>query len=109
MSVNLASWLPAIMPEPSGYQVITVTGDAALTDDQFSTEAIEIAGAPSGDVTLTMPLGKYRRWLWNHTTGGHGLVVTTGAGNTVTIANGKGADVRCNGAEIRRGTADVTP
>lgn len=109
MTFNPASWLPAILPAPSGYGTFTVTGNTSIDDDTFENEAIEVVGAPAGDVTLTLPVGKYARWVWNHTTGGHALIVTTGSGNTVTIATAKGAGVQCTGTEMRRRTADVTP
>ncbi len=98
--------------ELGGYIKYEVPGSEswAQTARQFLCHSVQVndtAVALVGAVTLTLPVGRYRRWLWNNTA--QNLLVKCASGNTVTIASGKAAEVQCTGVEMRRYSADVTP
>lgn len=103
--------------ELDGYirHVISASETWEQTDRHFLCGSIEVftaVGVPLGaDATLKLPVGRYKRWIWNNTTGGFNLLVKciSGTGNTLTIGKGMAAEVQCSGIEILRRTADVTP
>jgi hypothetical protein len=97
-----------------GYSVLTISGDTKIDSSpknnvqMFFTESIEVQstaalGAPA---TLTFAAAKCRRWIYNNTTGGQSLDVTTGSGNTISIANGRAAWIACDGTGMKRQSAD---
>ncbi len=97
--------------ELDGYikRAITTSETWSQTDRHFLCGSIEVTGALAGDATITWPVGRFKRWIRNATTGGHNLLFKCATGATVTIANNKGAEIGCNGVETYRRSADVTP
>lgn len=95
--------------ELDGYRKRAISGDEtwAQTDRQFLVGSIEITGTLSANATITLPVGRYKRWFWNNTTGGYSLLIKCASGNTVTIAAGKRAEVQCTGTEMRRRSRDT--
>ncbi len=97
--------------ELDGYIVHEISGNETWTqtDRKFLCGSVEVTGTLAGNATLTLPKGRYKRWIWNNTTGGFSLLVKCSTGNTVTIATAKAAEVQCTGLEMRRRSGDVTP
>ncbi len=97
--------------ELGGYiiRAITTSETWAQTDRHFLCGSVEVTGSLSADATLTLPAGRYSRWLWNHTTGGHDLVVKCASGNTVRIPYGLAALVQCTGSQMTQRGALTSP
>ena len=71
---------------------ISIAGQTAVTlstannaPDQARYLSQQYTGALTGDCTVTMPNVNKTGWAQNSTTGGHNVILTTGAGTTVTI------------------------
>jgi hypothetical protein len=77
----------------------------------FCLGAILTTGAITANRTLTLPTatdaGAYQKTIVNACTGAFNIVVSTGAGTTVTVGNGKTAIVLIDSTGVRRVTADV--
>jgi hypothetical protein len=78
---------------------------------QFLSGSVEVRTADGeplvADATLTLPIGRYKRWIWNNTAGGKSLLVRC-ATTVITIPSGMAAGVQCTGHEMVRRTSDVT-
>lgn len=80
----------------------------------FSRKRLTYTGTPGGACTITMPAppsadAYYEKTVYNNTTGGFAIVMTTGTGATITIANGKQAVIGFGSTRTWRITADIDP
>lgn len=101
----------------SGRQVVSCSaGTSFLSVDQARNPIIEGTGAVTGTATLVLPVSDGEQWfIYNNLGGGGTMDVTCGTvgaggtvyGGTVTVGNGKRAQVYSNGSAILRLTADV--
>ena len=53
--------------------------------------------------------GAYEKYIYNNTSGAHAIVLTTGTGSTITIANAKAARIMFGSTRTWRITADIDP
>lgn len=68
--------------------------------DQARNAVLVFTGALSGNCTVTAPQVNKVYIVSNQTTNGHSVIMTTGAGLTVTIANGQTALIYSNGTNF---------
>jgi hypothetical protein len=77
----------------------------------YQAASIKTTGAITANRNLTLPAAtdaqSYEKTIVNTCTGAFSIVVTTGAGGTVTIANGKTAKIRVDSTGTTRVTADT--
>lgn len=79
-----------------------------LTADEYECYTIDIAaGVVSTTRNLVFPLNDGARWFVNNGTG-QSIQCIGATGTGVTIATVKGAEIWCDGTNIKRGSADVT-
>lgn len=66
---------------------LSIAGDTALTltAAQASAQVIQFTGALTGACTVTLPNALFFGWAQNATTGGFNVILTAGAGTTVTL------------------------
>lgn len=94
-----------IIQREFGISVKTNTSNFSFTDTH---EVIQLTGTLSGAITITVPnLVGYELTILNSSAGGFGAILSTGAGTTVTVANGKAAKVIVTSTGVTRVTADV--
>lgn len=85
-------------------QVVVLTAEEALND------TIELTGALTSEADLVVPNVAKHYTVYANTSGAGIRVVNTGSPQSgVSIAAGMSAIVRCDGASVKRVTADVTP
>lgn len=78
----------------TGVISITLTGSTYTlsnlngASDEARNAVIEFTGSLSGNCTVTAPQSNKIYLIANNTTNGHSIIMTTGAGTTVTIPNG---------------------
>ena len=90
----------------TGYTTVTLVGTTqTLTTangatDQAREAIVNFAGTPGGNCTLTIPAVSKQYVMWNQSTGGFNLVVTTGSGATLTIPNGDRMVLFCDGVNV---------
>lgn len=79
----------------------------------YSAGTIKTTGAITANRTLTVPAASatdslgYYKFICNTCTGAFGIIISTGAGTTVTIANGKSACVLIDSRGVTRLTPDT--
>lgn len=78
-----------------------------LTYEQAMCESMELTGALGALRDVIVPLVPRRWTVFANVTGGFGVRVIGSSGTGITIADGKTADVECDGTNVRRLTADV--
>lgn len=114
-----ASFSGVISGDPSGsgtalqMKSATVTpgsdADYTLTAAEMSCMLLTIvAGSWTSGHNVIVPTAAGGFWHFSNSTG-FGMVVKTAAGTGITIANGRAAWLRSNGANVRRMTVDVDP
>ena len=87
----------------TGVQTISLSGTSlTLTSlngvvDQARNAVLIFTGTPAGTFTVTTPAVPKLYTIYNNTSGGYGIVITTGSGSTVTIPNGVTISVYCDG------------
>ena len=85
----------------TGVQTISLSGTSlTLTSlngvpDQARNAVLIFTGTPSGTFTVTTPAVPKLYTIFNNTTGGYGIVITSGSGSTITIPNGSTYAVYC--------------
>ena len=90
-----------------GYVSIALTGDYTLTTVRPTTSMVaadftarishlKFTGTLSANATITVPSVSMVRWIYNATN--KALVISTGAGNTVTVDAGDRTMVVCDGS-----------
>jgi hypothetical protein len=82
-----------------------------LAAASYANTGISTSGAITANRTLTFPSATdaqgYLKWLNNTCTGAFGIIASTGAGTTITVANGKSAFLWFDSRGVTRMTADV--
>lgn len=82
-----------------------------LAATSYANTCILTSGAITANRTLTFPSATdaqgYMKWLNNTCTGAFGIIASTGAGTTITVANGKSAFIWVDSRGVTRMTADV--
>jgi len=77
----------------------------------YSCNTITPTGALTANRTLTLPTATdanaYTKWIDNLCTGAFGITVTTGAGTTVYVPNGKKARIEVRNAGVKEMTHDT--
>ena len=87
----------------TGVQTITLSGTSlTLTSlngvvDQARNAVLIFNGSPSGAFTLTTPAVPKLYVIYNNTTGGYSITITTGSGSTIIIPAGSTYSVYCDG------------
>jgi hypothetical protein len=85
--------------------------DQTLAATSYANTCILTSGAITANRTLTFPSATdaqgYMKWLNNTCTGAFGIIASTGAGTTITVANGKSAFIWVDSRGVTRMTADV--
>jgi hypothetical protein len=92
-----------------GYTMVADAGETwAQTDRQFLCGTVKITKTLAAGRTITVPAGRWKRGIWNNTN--QTLTFqTAAAGRTVAIATLKYAEIGCDGTDVYRRSADVTP
>lgn len=78
-----------------------------LTYQQAMCESMELTGALTALRDVVVPLVPRRYTVFANTTGGFGVQVIGATGTGTTVADGKRADVECDGTNVVRVTPDV--
>ena len=87
----------------TGVQTISVTGTSLTLSslngipDQARNAVIIFTGSPAGTFTVTTPAAPKLYTIFNNTTGGYGITITTGSGSTVSIPAGSTYLIYCDG------------
>lgn len=70
----------------AGLTSYTMVADGS-SSDQARCMAYAFSGALTGDCTVTLPANAKYGWAINNTTGGHSVILKTGAGTQLTMSN----------------------
>jgi hypothetical protein len=95
-------------------RAVSYASDAnkTLTSSEYDGSHIDVGSGTTLTATrnLVFPLTDGAEWVvTNEATGAQSIQCIGATGTGVTIATGKSAVIRCDGTNIRRVTADVTP